>query len=206
MNKNILKSSVIIVCLMLSLLLAPAVSAHSKLVSTTPGSKVDTEVARLTLTFNEAIEPVSHVTVTNEAGEEQPIQETTVKGKTMTAVFETPLQNGAYTVRWKIISADGHPASGDYPLEVKIPDPSPTPSASPSVQPSEQSSKTTPTPSAPVATAQTGQSASATPEISTQTSDEESSTTDVSQWLLAGAAIVLVIAVVASIVKRRKTS
>ena len=36
----------------------------------------------------------------------------------MTAGFLSPLDNGTYTVEWKIIGADGHPIQGTYSFMV----------------------------------------------------------------------------------------
>ncbi|QTH45244.1 copper resistance protein CopC [Cohnella sp. LGH] len=184
--------------------------AHSALVSAVPDNTVDTEVSELKLTFNEEIEPLSKVEVTNEAGEEQTLSDIKVKGKVMTVTFETPLTNGVYTVNWKIISADGHPLEGSYAMEVKIVEPIPSPSSAASESPAarapspsqsnEMVDNSTPNPSEMPETP--SPSAQASEEV--DESKSNSNKFDVTTWIIIAGALLLVVAAASAILKKKK--
>ncbi|XID94553.1 copper resistance protein CopC [Paenibacillaceae bacterium WGS1546] len=196
--------SAVLAVFVLALFAFPGYSfAHSALVSAVPHEFSESEVTELQLTFNEAIEPASRVEVANADGEEQAISETMVNGEVLTAVFETPLRDGVYTVNWRIISADGHPVRGSYSIQVQIPEklltPSPDPesddqlpenSASPSTEP-EQSSA--PVPSESPADA-------SEPEAPAS----ESGKIDATTWILIAAAVLLGYAIISTVLKKKK--
>ena len=196
-----LKSIAFVVVLLMTFLLPIEVFAHSALVSTTPDPVSETEVTELTLTFNEPVEPASSVKVTNEANEEQAVKDTAVEGKMMTVALEQPLKNGVYTVDWKIISKDGHPAKGSYTFEVKVAAISPSPTQVPSAptvggdKPSPSLAPPTKTTVPPIDLNQADQE---------DTESEDSSDFDLSKWLLVGAAGLLIVAVAVSLLKKKK--
>ena len=68
--------------------------------------------------FNTKIETTSTVKVFNENKEEIIVSNTQVNDNMMTGGFMSPLDNGTYTVEWKIIGADGHPIQGTYSFMV----------------------------------------------------------------------------------------
>ena len=68
--------------------------------------------------FNTEIETTSTVKVFNENKEEIIVGNTQVSDNVMTGGFMSPLDNGTYTVEWKIIGADGHPIQGTYSFMV----------------------------------------------------------------------------------------
>ncbi|WP_203247674.1 copper resistance CopC family protein [Sporosarcina beigongshangi] len=92
------------------------VSAHTGLTSSSPanGEEVAEEVYEIVMEFNSKIESTSTVKVFNEIKEEIIIGNTQVTDNVMTGGFMSPLENGTYTVEWKIIGADGHPIEGTY--------------------------------------------------------------------------------------------
>lgn len=94
--------------------------AHTGLTNSSPtdGEEVTEDVEQLVLEFNTKIETTSTVKVFNESEEEMTINDTQVRDSVMTAVFPSPLDNGTYTVDWKVIGADGHPTQGTYSFEV----------------------------------------------------------------------------------------
>ena len=94
--------------------------AHTGLTSSSPaeGEEVTEDVEQIVMEFNTKIETTSTVKVFNENEEEMTINDTQVSDSVMTAVFESPLDNGTYTVEWKIIGADGHPTQGTYSFAV----------------------------------------------------------------------------------------
>jgi len=208
---KILKTATIAFLLSIIWTIPNVVFAHSALVSAVPGNTVDTEVSELKLTFNEEIEPLSKVEVTNEAGEEQTLSDIKVKGKVMTAAFDTPLTNGVYTVNWKIISADGHPLEGSYAMEVKIIEQIPSPSSAASESPS----ATAPSPSQSNESVDNGtpvpsDKATDTPLPSSQASEEvddsksNSSKIDITIWIIVAGAMLLVVAAASAILKKKK--
>ncbi|ASK64048.1 hypothetical protein CFK37_18745 [Virgibacillus phasianinus] len=101
----------------------PAVQAHSGLLESTPAERVVTEKSppALKLHFSEPIEQeLASVTIydwnanpvfsghPDEEGERSPTLE-----------FSLPkLDQGTYTVKWSIVSLDGHPVSGSYSFAV----------------------------------------------------------------------------------------
>ena len=94
--------------------------AHTGLTSSSPadGEEVTEDVEQIVMEFNTKIETTSTVKVFNENEVEIVINDTQVSDSVMTAEFMSPLDNGTYTVDWKIIGADGHPTQGTYSFTV----------------------------------------------------------------------------------------
>jgi copper resistance protein C len=99
---------------------SPIVSAHTGLTSSSPAEEEDIteDVYEIVLEFNSKIESTSTVKVYDESKEEIIISNTQVSDNLMTGGFMSPLDNGTYTVEWKIIGADGHPIQGTYSFMV----------------------------------------------------------------------------------------
>ncbi len=97
-----------------------AASAHSSLTSSSPadGEEVAEDVHEIVLEFNTKIERTSTIKVFNEIEEEIIVSNIQVKDNKMTGAFMSPLDDGTYTVNWKIIGADGHPIPGSYSFVV----------------------------------------------------------------------------------------
>ncbi|QWF78866.1 hypothetical protein HUW46_02264 [Amycolatopsis sp. CA-230715] len=99
-----------------ALLAAPAADAHSVLVSSTPAknASIATAPAQVSLEFNEPLEHgFTQLAVTGPDGAShweggQPV----VSGPKVTAPLRPLGPAGAYTVRYRVVSADGHPVSG----------------------------------------------------------------------------------------------
>lgn len=96
------------------------VSAHTGLTSSSParGTEVTEDVYEIVLEFNSKIESTSTVRVFDESKEEIIISTTQVSGNRMKGGFLAPLNNGTYSVEWKIIGTDGHPITGTYSFVV----------------------------------------------------------------------------------------
>ncbi|PID03720.1 copper resistance protein CopC [Sporosarcina sp. P2] len=94
--------------------------AHTGLTSSSPADREDVseDVHEIVLEFNTKIETTSTVKVFNENKEEVVISNTQASDNVMTGGFMSPLDNGKYTVEWKIIGADGHPIQGTYSFTV----------------------------------------------------------------------------------------
>lgn len=119
---------------------APA-SAHDRLLSSDPadGAALDEPPAAVTLTFSgEVLETGTQVVVTGDDGQVAG-GTVAVDGDVVTASLPADLAGGAYTVTWRVVSADGHPIEGTFGFDVAEQAASSTPS-------SEQSEPATPTP------------------------------------------------------------
>ncbi|WP_314037625.1 copper resistance protein CopC [Dietzia sp. CH92] len=98
-----------------AVLLAPVAAAHSVLLSVDPqdGSQLDASPEEIVLTFNEEVnQNFASVAVT--AGDDRTNRvtgEPVVEGDTVTARVDD-LAPGAYTVGYRVTSADGHVVSG----------------------------------------------------------------------------------------------
>lgn len=98
-----------------ALVLAPAAAAHSVLISVDPedGAQLEASPDEVVLTFNEEVnQNFASVAVTSEDDRtNRAIGEPVVDGPTVTAQIED-LPPGAYTVGYRVASADGHVVGG----------------------------------------------------------------------------------------------
>lgn len=127
-------------------LLAPGASAHAALESVSPadGATLTKAPTQVVLTFGEDIATIgSVVKVTGPQGSAVS-GAVVVKGPKVTQALSADLVSGAYTVTFRVVSADGHPVSGTTRFTLDLP--VPTTTAPPVVTAS-------PSPTGPVATA-----------------------------------------------------
>ncbi|WP_236147644.1 copper resistance CopC family protein [Mycolicibacterium sp. CH28] len=117
---------------------AGVAAAHTALVGSDPAgdAQISTPVTAVVLTFSENINPAfANVVVRSADGHDWVAGQAIVEGPRLTAeVGPQRLPNGAYTVGYRVVSADGHPVSGSYSFTIVGPanqPPPPTPSASP---------------------------------------------------------------------------
>jgi copper resistance protein C len=110
---------------------APAL-AHAALIASDPadGAALDAPPAAITLTFNQDIEPqFATITVSGPDGTAYASGGVRVDGPTA-AIDVTPLSAAApYVVAYRVISADGHPISGQYTFHLTKAAPATTNSA-----------------------------------------------------------------------------
>ena len=106
-------------------LLLPAVAdAHAVLVKSSPARRavLAQPPARVELTFNERLEP-AYSTVSVWATEEKRVDDAKiVVGPTdprRLTVGLRPLAPGTYTVKFRVLSVDGHLVEGTYPFEIR---------------------------------------------------------------------------------------
>ncbi len=115
---------------------ATAASAHSDLEASTPkaNSKIDTSPTSVSLTFNEDIGAKGNgVVVTNAAGDRFDTGAIVIDGSNAKQSIKKLNAPGRYTVRYRIVSADGHVVSSKYTFTFAPPSsgaPSSTPVAS----------------------------------------------------------------------------
>ncbi|SBN63510.1 hypothetical protein GA0004736_2445 [Curtobacterium sp. 9128] len=134
--RRILQSSVAAAVLVLTTLVAtePA-SAHSALTASNPadGATVTTPLERVELTFSQAplagLDAGLRMEVRDAAGTDVSNGEVLVDGTTMSTGVR--VEDGAYSVRWRYVSPDGHPITGELGFTVALPAAS-TPTAVPS--------------------------------------------------------------------------
>lgn len=101
---------------------APAAFAHARLVSSSPAANATVaSPARISLTFSERMVPAfSGFDLVDADGRETAVRATVGEdGKTLTAAVARPLAAGAWTVRWRIASSDGHRMTGSYSFTVR---------------------------------------------------------------------------------------
>lgn len=109
-----------LVALSASFLGATSASAHASLTWSSPsvGSTLDVAPTDVTLVFDDDIQVIDGtkanlIEVTNETGDHFESGETQVNAAKVFVAL-TDLLDGTYTVAYKVISADGHPVSGEY--------------------------------------------------------------------------------------------
>jgi copper resistance protein C len=107
------------------MLLAPAAThAHAVLVKSAPASRAVLALppARVELTFNERLEP-AYSTLSVWAPDDKRVDD----GKIVIApdnprrvsVGIPHLSQGSYTVKYRVLSVDGHIVEGTYPFEIR---------------------------------------------------------------------------------------
>lgn len=103
---------------------AAAAQAHDEVDATFPesGSTVEAGIIDLSLTFNEEVLITNdssgfEIVVKNAAGEKQPVGCISPLGATLSARAAIGTA-GDYTVSWRSVSNDGHPAEGAYQFSV----------------------------------------------------------------------------------------
>ncbi len=138
------------VALLLLLLLPATVSAHAKVVASTPadGATLPEPPTSVSVTFDEEIGPDSHFEVVDAAGQTVGTGKLSAgDAKTMTGAFAPA--SGSYEVRWTAASIDGDIARGiirftDVPSTSA---PTGTPGSSATVAPTAAAPSASPTPS-----------------------------------------------------------
>jgi copper transport protein len=104
----------------LVLLLAAPGFAHAELKSTDPenGQRLESAPARITMTFSESVNLVDDGINLLKGGEGSgrtvTTPDPTVDGHTITWRMPRSLEDGAYVVTWRVVSADGHPIDGAF--------------------------------------------------------------------------------------------
>ena len=112
-----------ILALLFLFVFTPSALGHSGLSSSIPasGEVVKGELSSITLLFNTTVEKTSTFKVLNEDGVEVPIEEILINQNEMIGKLGKPLEEGEFTVEWKIIGKDGHPIGNTYSFHVELP-------------------------------------------------------------------------------------
>ena len=113
-------TGMLVTALLVTLLSAPAASAHSVLLSSTPArdSSISAAPPQVTLEFNETLDGgFTELTVLGPDGrshwEDSP---PSIVDNKVTARLRTLGPAGGYTIHYRVVSADGHPVSGTIPF------------------------------------------------------------------------------------------
>ncbi|WP_460773375.1 copper resistance CopC family protein [Microbacterium sp. GXF7504] len=169
--------------------LQPA-AAHDTLLGSDPaaGSVLESLPAQVRLDFSAALLSdggSTVVEVTDAAGASLTDGDPVVEQNTVTQALEGDAA-GAVTVRWRVVSSDGHPISDEFTFSVDAPvEPAPTPEA---------------TAQAPEPTDAVTAAPSETPLVTTTAGDDAASPLP---WLIGGGIAVVVIAVVVGLLAAR---
>lgn len=123
-------------------------SAHDEFLSSYPeaGSTIGTSPAEITLSFSGELltDPGSAVIeVIDTAGQNIAVDPPVIDTVTATQHLSPDPTAGLVTVRWKVVSSDGHPISGEFSYTVEAITIDPTPAATATPAPSSTATNTT---------------------------------------------------------------
>lgn len=95
-------------------------AAHASLLSSTPsdGERLEAAPEQVTLTFNESMSEPAYIVVTGPDGEQAAEGEVAVDGADVSVALVDGVGEGSYTVAFRVVSADGHPVTGQYAFGV----------------------------------------------------------------------------------------
>lgn len=197
----------LVLCAMLPMLLAgvlPA-QAHAKLVRTSPsdGATLSASPPEVALVFNEPIDPkFVTIRVTSDGREDVTKGAAEAEGSAVYQPVRSPLDEGRYSVAYKVTSKDGHPVSGSFSFQVgdgkgdgvepsaskthatkpptttSTPAPTSTTSTPPATTSSPTSAGSTSTTSEPTTSEATPTTTESTPTASSDTPSSSSTSTD----------------------------
>lgn len=110
--------------LLLSLALPAAVDAHAVLVKSSPARRavLATPPSRVELTFNERLEPAYSAMTVSTADNARVDDSKVVVGPEdprRLSVGVSALKPGTYSVKFRVLSVDGHVVEGTFPFEVR---------------------------------------------------------------------------------------
>jgi hypothetical protein len=107
-----------------ALLVPAAASAHASLVKSVPGRRavLVTPPTRVQLWFNERLEPAfSRLSVWDAEGKQVDARDVQVdtQDPKLLSVGVPALQPGRYTVRFRVLSVDGHVVESEFPFTLR---------------------------------------------------------------------------------------
>ena len=116
----------VLAIMLLSAVIAPqSASAHASLVEATPeaGAKLESSPAGVSVTFNEQLDSgLYYIKVYDHSGAEITNRKATMNKDQMGIKLDLPkLAEGVYLISYHVISADGHPVGGSYPITIGNP-------------------------------------------------------------------------------------
>ncbi|MBT9605037.1 copper resistance protein CopC [Microbacterium sp.] len=198
-------SAVTAAFLLLTLSSPPPARAHDALIESSPTAEsvVTSMPAEVSMTYSGEVFDASSsiaIEVIDSSGANVAVEAPVVADTTVTQAVEPVAAPGVVTVRWRVVSSDGHPISGEYAFTLDAPAASSPPAnPAPSATPTESSAPTT-SPTTPA------RSQANTPADTGGTEVEETSTGTGTPLLVIGAIVVIagVLALVFSLIGRRR--
>jgi copper resistance protein C len=167
--------------------------AHARLESSDPadGASLDAGPERVTLTYNEAVQPgFATVTVVGPDGGQFQTGEVTADGRSVSTAVLPLGPAGKYEIGYRVVSADGHPITGSVAFTLTTPgEGAAAPATGSSAATSATTSPTAPTSAAPAPAEQQAAPAG---------SDDGGGGAPVWPWI-AGAAVLVVVGVVVAL-------
>lgn len=168
----------LVACVAAVLALAGALpaSAHAALVRSSPtsGSTLTAVPPEVALTFNESIDPQFTSVTVKSGSTTASTGKPTVEGPTVYQSLDPRMDEGTYTVSYRVTSADGHPVSGSYTFTyTSSGGEDPEPSGSSTSEPSTTSSTSEPSTSS---TSEPSSSSTSEPSSTSTTTSSSSST------------------------------
>ncbi|WP_454050673.1 copper resistance CopC family protein [Cellulomonas sp. Marseille-Q8402] len=136
----------LLVALAAVLVTAPRASAHNALVGTDPadGSTVATPPTHVTLTFDQPAQALgTEIVVLGPDGATVSTGAPELVDDTVAQALVADLPAGAYTVEWRVTSADGHPLSGELAFTAAEGTAPALPTAPETIEPTAEPSMTT---------------------------------------------------------------
>ncbi|HSP53159.1 MAG TPA: copper resistance CopC family protein [Cryobacterium sp.] len=100
---------------------APAANAHDSVLLTVPadGEQIDLAPTEITITFTDDILELGAIVMVVDGEDKNWAEgEMRLDGAQATQPVAADLPDGAYDVRWRVVSADGHPVSGAFAFTV----------------------------------------------------------------------------------------
>lgn len=141
-----------LIALVLGALVGPvdAAAAHDELISTQPAADavLSTAPTSVGLEFSADVLAISPTVVLAGPGGEVPLEAPSVDGTRVSVPVPADLAPGAYTVIWRVVSADGHPAQGTFAFSLAAPVAAATPTHATTTTPTATATATEVAPSA----------------------------------------------------------
>jgi methionine-rich copper-binding protein CopC len=100
---------------------APPAAAHDQLLDSSPteGEHLDVAPTEVTLRFSDEILTIGPaVIVADDAGGTWTVGDPVLDGPDVVTALADDVPDGAYEVRWRVVSSDGHPITGVIPFTV----------------------------------------------------------------------------------------
>lgn len=100
---------------------APPAAAHDQLLDSSPteGERLDVAPTEVTLRFSDEILTIGPaVIVADDAGGTWTVGDPVLDGPDVVTALADDVPDGAYEVRWRVVSSDGHPITGVIPFTV----------------------------------------------------------------------------------------
>lgn len=96
-------------------------SAHDSLLTSTPspGERLELAPSEVSLRFSDDVLALgAAIIVTGEDGRDWALPDPVIVDDTVTAALSPGMPDASYELRWRVVSADGHPISGVIPFTV----------------------------------------------------------------------------------------